>query len=182
MAQETLTIVFTRGRTRLMSLARRILGNEESAEDALQDAFCRLWPSAKSIQTETEAEKLANATLHNICIDKVREEERHTTEEIDERTMDSMSYDEAQTLEERQEQYEAIHQIIQSRLTPLQQRILQRHDAEGCSYEQLAIEERMTEMALRQQLSRARRTVRDCYRAMKNGTPLPPKNTDNNEK
>lgn len=80
--------------------------------------------------------------------------------------MDDLSYSQTQHDEEVQDQYDVVSQIIQSRLSPLQQRILQRHDAEGCSYQQLAIEEQMTEVAIRQQLSRARRTVRECYREL----------------
>lgn len=167
MAQETLTIVFTKGRKRLLSLARRMLGDYDSAEDALQDAFCRLWPSADHIRTVNDAEQLATTTVHNLCIDQLREEQRHPAEEIAEQPLDDMAFTQAQHDEAVEDQFYVVNRIIQSRLTPLQQRILRRHDAEGCSYQQLAIEEQMTEAAIRQQLSRARRTVRDTYKEMR---------------
>lgn len=166
MAQETLTTVFTHGRKRLISLARRLLGSDDSAQDALQEAFCRLWPTADAIRTTDDAERLAQATVHNICIDQLRQEQRHAADEIDPERMEALSFAQSQADESLADQYEAIRRIIHSRLTPLQQRILQRHDAEGCSYADLANEEQMTEMALRQQLSRARKTVRECYHSL----------------
>ena len=41
----------------------------DDAEDALQEAFCRLWQRRDTINSTREAEALAATTLRNICID-----------------------------------------------------------------------------------------------------------------
>ena len=55
MDNETLTSVFAGIRSRLMNMAGRMLGNEDDAADAVQDAFCRLWQRRESITTRNEA-------------------------------------------------------------------------------------------------------------------------------
>ena len=172
MANEKISIVFTKGRAQLMSLARRLLGSSYDAEDALQDAFCRLWPLAGRFETEDDARRVAAVTVRNVCIDQLRETEQHPSQEIDDATVDAQQMGDQEAADNAREQYAAVNAIIIRQLSPLQQRLLRRHDVEGCPYERLAIEERMTEAALRQQLSRARKTVRECYRAMTQ--PQPP--------
>ncbi len=44
MNQEPLLSAFTRLRDNLLSMSRHILQNEDDASDAIQEAFCRLWP------------------------------------------------------------------------------------------------------------------------------------------
>ena len=67
--------------------------------------------------------------------------------------------------QERREQYEIVQQLITQSLTPLQQRILRLHDMEDQSYDEIAKQEGMQEAAVRMQLSRARKMIRECYRA-----------------
>ena len=45
----------------VMKMARSLLGNPDDAEDALQEAFCRLWPRAETLLTEQDAEIMINA-------------------------------------------------------------------------------------------------------------------------
>ncbi len=74
MNEEPLILTFTKLRKGFLRLASRFLPNEEDASDALQDAFCRLWPKRNQIHSSQEAEALAVTTIRNLCIDQIRKE------------------------------------------------------------------------------------------------------------
>ena len=58
MSESILTHTFTALRKKFLRIAMHILPDEDDAADALQDAFCRLWPRRDSIDNEAEAEAL----------------------------------------------------------------------------------------------------------------------------
>lgn len=165
MSDKTLTTVFTRLRRKFLHTAMQILPNEEDAADALQDAFCRLWPRRDTINDEAKAEALTSITVHNICIDKVRKRrietvplnEEHDTEPDNDRT----------TAEEREQRYNEVKSLIDKELTPQQKRIIELKDIEGVEIEEIARQLLMTESAVRMSLSRARKKIREQYRKEK---------------
>lgn len=165
MNEKNLINTFTRGRSRLLQMARRLLESQDDAEDALQEAFSRLWPRAETLRSEAEAEKLATVTVRNISIDQLRRQSDHPSADIGDLHYDSSLTTDTEAEQERREQYEIVQQLITQRLTPLQQRILRLHDMEDQSYDEIAKQEGMQEAAVRMQLSRARKTIRECYRA-----------------
>ena len=91
MSEETLVSTFTILRRRLRSIATHLMPHGDDAEDALQEAFCRLWQRRDTINSTREAEALAATTLRNICIDSHRKkkietvpiDEQHDREEDD---------------------------------------------------------------------------------------------------
>ena len=60
--------------------------------------------------------------------------------------------------------FQAVERIVASELSPLQRDILRRHDYEGQDYDAIAQSLQMQPAAVRMQLSRARRTIREIYR------------------
>lgn len=167
MSENNLINTFTRGRSRLLVMARRLLGSQDDAEDALQEAFCRLWPRAGTLHSQEEAEKLAVATVRNISIDQLRRMDEHSDTDIGQLAEDTAFATDTEQEADRREQYRIVHRLIGSQLTPLQQRILQSRDVEGLSYETIARREQMQEAAVRQQLSRARKIIRESYNKVK---------------
>lgn len=165
MNEKNLINTFTRGRSRLLQMARRLLESQDDAEDALQEAFSRLWPRAETLRSEAEAEKLATVTVRNISIDQLRRQSDHPSADIGDLHNDSSLTTDTEAEQERREQYEIVQQLITQSLTPLQQRILRLHDMEDQSYDEIAKQEGMQEAAVRMQLSRARKMIRECYRA-----------------
>ena len=160
MSDKTLTTVFTKMRRKFLNMAMAILPNEEDAADALQDAFCKLWPRRDTINDEAKAEALTGITVRNICIDRTRKRELSTVpldEEHD--TIDSET-----TYKEREERYDTVKAIIDNELTELQKRIVELKEIEGLEIEEIAKRQNMTESAVRMNLSRARNKIRECYR------------------
>lgn len=162
MSKETLTLTFTELRKNFLRLAMRFLPNKEDADDALQEAFFRLWRHADQIGSREEAEALTVVTVKNLCIDTLRKKNNIPTVELDENRDESVC-DQADESIEREERFRMLERIIELRLTPLQQQILRMKEYEGKKYDEIAEILGMQEPAVRMQLSRARKEIRDCY-------------------
>ena len=136
MNEEFLVTTFTEMRKGFLRLASRFLPNEEDASDALQDAFCRLWPKRNQIHSSKEAEALAVTTIRNLCIDQIRKEKMDVVELDAER--DSKP---SETIEERlakEELFLEVEEIINRQLSPMQRQILREKEYEGKSIEEIA--------------------------------------------
>jgi RNA polymerase sigma-70 factor (ECF subfamily) len=160
MSDKALISAFTALRKKFLRMAMHILPSEDDAADALQDAFCRLWPRRDSIKSQAEAEALTTTTLRNICIDRIRKREIETVPIDDEHDR----YEEGFTYKEREERFIEIKRIIDKELTTQQKEIIELKDIEGHSIEDIAKRLSSTESAVRMNLSRARKKIREGYR------------------
>lgn len=154
---------FQRLKLRLRQMAGAMLGSEEDADDALQDAFCRLWPRRESIKSENEAAALLTTTVRNIGIDTLRRRQHMRTESLEEGSTAPPWEDEGEAAE-REKQFRRVEELIEEKLSPMAREILQRKDFLGESFETIAESMNMQPAAVRMQLSRARKTIRECYR------------------
>lgn len=164
MSNETLTHSFTKRRSRLVQFARRLLGNDDEAEDVLQEAFCRLWPRAEALQTEADADRMAMTTIKHLSIDVLRERQQHLASPIDDLADGPPDSDEPSTAR----QLELVERIARRHLTPQQWRIFRSHDIEGLGYDVIASQEQMLEATVRKHVSRARMTIRQIYNTYNN--------------
>lgn len=163
MSEEILTLTFTELRKGFLRLARRFLPNEEDANDALQDAFCRLWPHRNEIVTRGQAEAITVTTVRNLCIDTLRRKKIDTVE-LNLNT-ESVSTESPIEQLEREELFKKIEVLIETELTEIQREIFQKKEYQELSIEEIANELDMQSGAVRVQLSRARKKIRDCYRS-----------------
>ena len=136
MSKETLTSTFTELRKGFLRLAMRFLPNKEDADDALQEAFFRLWKHADQIGSREEAEALTVVTVKNLCIDTLRRRNHLPTVELDENRDESISDSTAESME-KEERFRIVERIIELRLTPLQQQILHMKEYEGKKYNEI---------------------------------------------
>ena len=162
MSEETLVSTFTILRRRLRSIATHLMPHGDDAEDALQEAFCRLWQRRDTINSTREAEALAATTLRNICIDSHRKKKIETVP-IDEQH----DREEDDDSDSREELIEEVESIISQELTALQKEIIERKEYNGETTEEIAKSLGMQEAAVRMQLSRARKKIRECYQKRK---------------
>lgn len=157
MPRELLTDTFLNLRDRFRARARRILGNAEDADDALQEAFYKLWAKDYEIRTAAEAEALLFTAVRNSSLDAVRRRR-------DKVPLDAADRLPAEDRRDRAEQLSAVQRLIESELSDTQRYIMERVEYGGLTQEQIAQELGMQPATVRMQLSRARKTIRELYR------------------
>ena len=155
--EEVLLPAFQRLQRGLRRLASSMVG-ESAADDALQDAFIRLWTRRTTLRSEDEASRLLTTTVKHLSIDHLRHQQREACVSLD---VTDGAEEDAPDVESR---FQAVERIVASELSPLQRDILRRHDYEGEDYDTIAQSLQMHPAAVRMQLSRARRTIREIYR------------------
>ena len=137
-------------------------GLSHSEEDALNDAFCRLWVSGYDPVSKEEGENLLFHALRRRQISLWRSRKRHPRTSL---TGVRIAQPPPDT--DAEDTYRQIWELIKTQLTPLQQDILTRHDINDETYSEIADRLGMQEAAVRMQLSRARKKIRDIYRKLR---------------
>ena len=147
-------------RPSLLSIARRIVGNNEDAEDVVQDVCLKIWHGRESFNKLDNVQAYSTTMVKNLSIDKLRARKPYSDE------MELLGKaDEARlpdSLLEVKEVQEAIRRII-AMLPPLQQRILQMKDLEGYETSEISEITGIAPEAVRNNLSRARKRTRELY-------------------
>ena len=133
---------------------------EDEADDALQEAFCRLWPERERWADADEAARVLNVTARHIGIDELRRRQKLGETSLEEGCDPT---DEADAEDEAAERYRRVKQIIDQRLTPIQREILERRETREEAFEETAATLNMQPAAVRMQLSRARKLIREVY-------------------
>ena len=132
------------------------------AEDALQEAFCRLWGRKYRVSSLKEAVGLLSRTVRNIEIDEFRKSRGRKTVGLDKVRMEDDSG--AAMALEREALFRKVEASLDRDISLLQKKIIQLHEYEGLSFEEIAKELGMQPAAVRMQASRARKLLRDKFR------------------
>jgi RNA polymerase sigma-70 factor, ECF subfamily len=145
-------------KNKLFRLALRLLENHEDSQDIVQEVFIKLWNIREKLDEYRSVEALAVVMTRNMCLDKLKSK-RYPVQNLE-----RLPADEAGTDTEKQtEMAEMVRRIkgIIGTLPELQRSIMQLRDIEGYEFEQIAGMLEMSENAVRVNLSRARKRVRD---------------------
>lgn len=162
---DLLTSVFIRIRPRLLNRANAMLGDSDEAQDALQEAFCKLWGRRKSITSVQQAEGLSVTTLRNTCIDNLRRRNSVRLESVEEVAKDVESA--VDETGDTTELFIMVERLIASELTERERLILYMRDKAEAEISDIAEEYGLSEANVRLILSRARKKVRECYMELK---------------
>ena len=157
MGHDILTSSFLNLRSKLHHIALNYLSNDEDAKDALQDTWLRL-KSKGNISDDNEAKNKLVCALRNVCIDKLRKAKMQSIE--DSRTSKLLYY----TMET--EDIKNLENLLSKGLSPLQQQIFNLVTHEGYDYELIAEELSMSVEAVRMNMSRARKKIREHYKRL----------------
>ena len=153
MSQDYLTDAFIRLRQRLRVISGRVIADSAGVEDILQDSFVRLWRRQYPVQSEKEAEALLTRAVKNASLNEKRRKRGEPLE------MDVV--DESPDPEDKEQAYDELKRKIDSELTSIQKYILEEKEYGGRTLEDIAKELKMEPAAVRMQLSRARKTLRN---------------------
>jgi RNA polymerase sigma-70 factor (ECF subfamily) len=143
---------------KLFRLSLRLLENGEEAEDAIQDALVKLWTKREDLVNYSSVEAFAMTVTKNICLDRIRSRS-FQTERLTERQAQSLRQDPVDILEKND--FNAFIRRIINSLPDQQKTIMHLRDIEGMEYEQIAEVMGLNINAIRVNLSRARKKVRD---------------------
>ena len=132
------------------------------AEDALQEAFCRLWGRKYEASSLKEAVGLLARTGKNIEIDEYRKSRRRRKESIGDFRIEDDSG--AALAIEREVLFQKVEASLDSDLTLLQKKVIQMHEYDDMTFDEIAGELGMQPAAVRMQASRARKILRDKFR------------------
>ncbi len=150
-----LTSSFLGLRDKLHHIALKYLGSDEDAKDALQDTWLKL-RSKGEVETTIEARNKLVTVLRNVCIDhlrKAREIPIDVTVDIQAYRMD-------------EEDIGNLELLLQEGLTPLQKEIINLVTHDGFDYDEIAKQLSMSVEAVRMNMSRTRKKIRENYKRL----------------
>lgn len=142
-----------RVRPRLVSEARRLLGDPDDAADAVQDAMLKLWFYRERLDGYSSFDAPAIVTVRRVCINRLRSMRQHA---------DISEADCAAAGEPEGHDFQALMQAIDL-LPGVEQAVLRMRHIDGMEIEEIASISSSTPGAVRTALSRARRRVRELY-------------------
>lgn len=145
--------------SRLLRFALQILQDEEEAKDVLQDIFLKLWQKREELGKVENLEAFAMRMTRNRCLDVIRARRTVSVELIKKHNLSDENSLEADYLENT-DSVSLVKRIIEG-LPDLQRTIIRLRDIEQLEYEEIEEATQMNVNAIRVNLSRARKKVRD---------------------
>ena len=137
-----------RVRPRLLSEARRLLGDPDDAADAVQDALLKLWFYRERLDEYASFDAPALVTVRRVCLTRLRSfHPRATLDELSDRAADDAGGHDFQTL------LRAVDM-----LPTVEQAVLRMRHIDGMEIEEIAAISSSTTGAVR-----TRRRIRDIY-------------------
>lgn len=147
-------------REKLQRQARDMLKDDIEAEDAVQETYLKLWNVRTQLDAHPNVGGYAMQTLKNVCVDKLRIKKPQNT------FLDNVSIvGDTSTPYEYAELKDsvAIVRWIMDELPETQRRIMHLRDIDGYEFAEIAAIIGADETAVRVNLSRARKTVRNRF-------------------
>lgn len=160
MSQELFRAAVLPMRDYLFATARRILSEEEDAEDAVQEVLLKLWYIRESLGTYDNVEAFVTTVTKNHCLDKIKVRKR--TEGITDSVLVLQSDSTPYELTERRDAHAIVRRIIET-LPTLQREIIKMKDMEEYEVDEIAEITGTKPDAVRMNLSRARKKVREEF-------------------
>lgn len=142
-------------RERLRFVAARILRDEADADDAVQDAYCNLLASREPA-TSDEARFRLFAILRNVCLNKLKQ--RRATEPLDALSAEATFSEPDDTAR--------LRSLLLDVLTEGQRKVFELAVFGELEYDEIAARLGMSLEAVRMNMSRARRRVREEYKRL----------------
>jgi len=160
MSQERFKAEILPLREKLFYIAKKILVEEQEAEDAVQEVLLKLWHTRDSLEKYDCPAAFATTVTKNHCLDRLKVKNRQDS--LDETYNVRAGNDNPYLQLERKNTEEILQKIIEN-LPALQQAIIRMKDMEEYEVEEIAEITGTKVEAVRVNLSRARKKVREEY-------------------
>ncbi len=143
---------------KVFRLAKRLLVSTEEAEDATQEVLLKLWNNKKKIAEYKNVEAFSMTMTKNFCYDKLKSKQAQNLKIV------HSNYEEKGTPLQKQvelnDSVDWVARIIED-LPEQQKLIIQLRDIEEYDFDEIAKMLDMNNTAVRVNLSRARKTIRE---------------------
>ena len=143
---------------KLYKVAYLMLGNEDDAKDAVQDAYMKMWSRRDSLADIDNPQAYCVTLIRNLCLDRNRAASLIVVDKPPEE-LPIASNDEASRHIERQQTQRLLNQCL-ARLPAQQQQVVRLRDTNGYSMQEIEKATGLTAVNARVLLSRARKTLR----------------------
>ncbi len=143
---------------KLYRLALRYFNNTEDSVDAVQEVFYKLWLQKEKLESFRSVEAFAVVITRNHCLDRLKAKGfQHTKLETVQQPVDEQS---PYRIAEQKDELAMVNQLL-NQLPELQRTVLHLRDIEGMEFEEIAEILEMNAGAVRVNLSRARKFIRE---------------------
>ena len=152
--------VFVPLRDRLFQQALHLSAHDaDTAEDLVQETLLRLWELREGLAKHPHVEALASTILRNKWNDYWRRSQHMLNDEQLLKHLQDSTADPPDDME--------LIELIVNHLPPLQQQIFRMKEIEGYEKEEIILVTGCSDESLRQNLSRARRRIKEQYIKLK---------------
>lgn len=141
-------------RNRIFRFAKSILGKSDEAEDTVQDIYEKLWRAREQLYDNPNIEAFAMVATRNLCYDTIRRRNCSTQK------IEQLDYPTVTHTNPAEDLRPFIDQLI-AELPEKQRAVMHLRDIENMEFDEIAQIMQMEITAVRQNLSRARCTVRE---------------------
>ena len=143
---------------KVFRLAKRLLVSREEAEDATQEILLKLWNNKEKIGEYKNVEAFSMTMTKNFCLDRLKSKQAQNLKIVHSNYTDNSS-----SLQKQVEAKDSMSWVsrIMEELPEQQKIIVQLRDIEQYDFEEIAKMLDMKETAVRVNLSRARKTIRE---------------------
>jgi RNA polymerase sigma-70 factor (ECF subfamily) len=148
-------------RPRLMAYAGRFMDNPDDAEDITQEVMLKLWCMKGELGAYRNIAALSVLMTKHLCLNALKAKQRRLAGLADAVEEEQVA-DSPHTALEEKDSLAHVSQII-ARLPGLQQAILKMKHIEGLEIEEIAAITGSSPVAVRMNLSRARKKVKDLF-------------------
>ena len=144
--------------TKLYKVAYLMLGNEDDAKDAVQDAYMKMWNRRDSLANIDNPQAYCVTLVRNLCLDRHRAASIDMVDKPPEELPIAGSDDASQHIE-RQQTAQLFSQCL-ARLPAQQQQVVRLRDINGCSMQEIEKATGLSAINARVILSRARKSLK----------------------
>lgn len=142
---------------KLYRMAKRLLVSSEEAEDAVQEVLLKLWKGRSSIENYKNPEAFAMTMTKNYCLDRLKSKQASNLKIVHSNYQHS---DNVQRQVELSDEMRMVFRAMDS-LPEKQRIVMQLRDIEQFEFQEISEMLEINETAIRVNLSRARKAVRE---------------------
>jgi len=171
--QESFDLLYRQYHPVILHVTRKIMGNEQDAEDAVQEVFARVLGRISQFRYEASFASWLRVLAVNVCRDMLRKKNRHPTESLEALNAGGEVKVNTRTLSISQEEELIMKELLEnlqekiSLLKKQHQRLITLRYIDGLSYKRIAELVDCSQAQVKSRLHQARKRLRRVCQNLK---------------